>query len=385
MVKLNKKNNQSGAVSLFVVIFTALLITVVTVSFIRIMVSDQQQATASDLAQSAYDSAQAGVEDGKRAILKLQSICNSGISTDCAQGAITVTSNTCNSATGWLGDIAGSGNKSDSEVKIATGGSNKLDQAYTCLKIKTDTDDYLGSLGVDDNKLIPLVGLDDFNKIKIEWFNNKDLDSNITSINVPNSSNGTPLPSKDSWTNPSSPNRPAIMRAQLIQFDSSFSVNDFETNSGSSSLFLYPSNKINTNISFIDNTRKTATVKPTQIHCEDNLSASNYACSATISLPATVLAGSHNTYLNLESLYKNSNFRITLLNSSGGPVRFNGIQSIIDSTGRANDYFKRVSVRVEMTDINFPYPTMAVDTTGNICKDFIVTDSIGDYLNNCSP
>ena len=77
MVKVATKRNQSGAVSLFVVIFAALLMTIVTVSFVQIMVKDQQQAGIQDLSQSANDAALAGVEDAKRLLLLDQS-CRDG-------------------------------------------------------------------------------------------------------------------------------------------------------------------------------------------------------------------------------------------------------------------------------------------------------------------
>jgi Tfp pilus assembly protein PilX len=381
---ISKSNKQYGAVSLFVVVFAALLITVLTVSFVRVMVQDQQQATSNDLARSALDSAQAGVEDAKRAILRLQSVCDTGTAADCITAQTQVGSATCNDSVDTLSDINVVGN----EVKVETGGANNLNQAYTCVKVTLNTDDYIGELGQDDNKLVPLIGVSDFNRIKIEWFSTKDLQSSTTTANIPGAS-ATPLLNQSSWTTSSSPNRPSIMRVQLIEFrNSGFYLDDFEGTAGSrgssNTLFLYPSSIVDTVKSFSSNVRKTATVNPTLIHCNNLSGAEAYACSATITLPEPVVGDDHTTYLNVMSLYKKANYRITLLNNAS-LVKFKGVQSEIDSTGRANDYFKRVSTRVELTDINFPYPTSAVDTTGNLCKDFRVTDKTSDYLNNCTP
>lgn len=383
---MNMKNKERGAVSLFIVIFTTLLVTVVTMSFIRIMLSDQRQATASDLSQSAYDSAQAGVEDAKRALLYYQSECAAGRCTDALS---MMNSTACNGAlVGVLGNVSGQ------EVQVQQSATdNALQQAYTCVKIALQTRDYIGTLNTDDSKLVPLVGVSSFDTVRLEWFSAKDLQGTSTAVNVPafSPTGEPPLLNQTDWNSATTPNRPTLLRAQLMQFSASagFELGDFDggTNtvgtSNANTLFLYPTNIADSLKTFASNTRKVAT-KPTQVHCELGLGAGGYACTATVTLPKPINEGNRSAYLRLSALYKKTNYRVMLLNT-GSVVQFDGVQPQIDSTGRANDLFRRVQSRVEVIDATFPYPDVAVDTTGNFCKDFLVTDDVTNYSSGCTP
>ena len=75
-------------------------------------------------------------------------------------------------------------------------------------------------------------------------------------------------------------------------------------------------------------------------------------------------------YVRLTALYKSTHFRISLVGT-----QFKGVQPSIDSTGRANDQYRRVEDRVDLVNTNFPFPEAALDVSGNLCKNFLVTDT----------
>ena len=380
----NNNSREHGAVSLFVVVFAAMLITVVTVSFIRIMVREQQQATAIDLSQSAYDSAQAGVEDAKRALLRYQTICGDPdlISSECADAKQNfLESQVCNQAlTGIVVDT-------NDEVKIqqTTGDAVlDLDQAYTCVKIALQTKDYIGTLNKNDTKIIPLRGTSSFDRVIISWFSPSNLKADTKTVNVPSLGSGTPLISD--WVSTSEPNRPPIIRAQLMQFsDSGFVLSDFDGGYNASTIFLYPSSISKASSIVSPSTIRGTPSAPVPVHCDEDLSLGIYACSATILLPDPVggTSASRVAYLNLSASYRATNYQIQLLSGST-VVQFDAVQPIVDSTGRANDMFRRVESRIET--VSGTYPSSAVSLSGNLCKKFSVTDTVAGYTpSDCNP
>lgn len=412
-MKTISTNKQSGAVSLFVVIFFMLLATVVTVSFLRIMVADQQQASDNDLSQSAYDSAQAGVEDAKRVLLNYQQVCNTATnSSTCPNAAAAISTDVCNAAINELnGALPGDADVGkEIQVQQTTSVNDaKLNQAYTCVTIKLKTDDYEGTLSSDESQFVPLVSSENYDRVQIEWFDQDDIGGaaspsalNLTGVGP----DGQPLYAQGSWP----AKRPSLLRSQLIQFDgSSFTLGSFDiANAGQSNtatMFLYPvSTSGNVNKSFIEDVRKsspttdpvpkTQAITPYPTTCATSVPAGGYACKAVITLPPTIGGATdsdvRSAFLNLTSLYHGSHFKVTLWKGdpslpSSTKALFNGIQPQIDSTGKANDLYRRVQSRVNLYDTSFPYPDAAVSVTNNFCKDFAVTNTAYIDAGRCIP
>jgi len=397
MNKNVRHEKQRGAVSLFVVIFAALLMTVVTVGFVQLMLKDQQQATSSDLSQSAYDSAQAGVEDAKR-LLVLDQSCKAGLaapSVNCTAiaNALIPVPGTSETTCDTLSKAGLVGSTNDETIIQQSTGDNaaKLDQAYTCVKIAVNTDNYKGQIDANQSTVIPITGVSDFDSVEVSWFSRDDVSSatNSPDIGFPTTGADVSLPPVGSkWQI----NYPALLRTQLMQMGSGFKLSDFDDSqpgnkSDANTLFLYPSSTGLTNKDFALDARRGSTGTPQQVKCNTSFVDGEYACKATIQLPDPINGSTaqRNAYLRLSALYNGAHYSIQL-KSGATYVKFSGVQPEVDSTGRANDIFRRIKARVELKG-DFTYPEAAIDLQGNLCKNFTITDAEDGYsgTTTCTP
>ncbi|MFZ2544503.1 MAG: hypothetical protein WAW80_00835 [Candidatus Saccharimonadales bacterium] len=376
---------QRGSVSLFIVIFAALLIITISTAFIRIMIQDQSQATANDLSKSALDSANAGVEDAKRVIVEYyRQNCPSipvGNSDRCDSLRNVLIVNTTPPNDGWTNGCqatvdAGVASLTNGEVLVKTANADdeQLDQAYTCLKVQMNPTDYIGALKPNVSRLIPLKSRDGvvFTQIRLQWYSQQNQTINLDQGDIP-----YVLP--DKWP----VNRPAVMRAQLLQYKSDFQLSEFDNDSNyNASLFFLPSiagvsDSVKAYFSS-DKRQSRSSGSAQSVACHQTSTASRYACEVTIVLPdwgdpASIT--NRNAYLKLSQFYStiNTDFRITMLTDGGEIVRFTDVQPVVDSTGRANDIFRRIQSRIDIGTSSIPNAEAAVDVTKSLCKEFIVT------------
>ncbi len=379
-------NKQSGVASIFVVVFFMLLISIIVLSFVQIVNQDQRQATNADLYSSAYDSAQAGVEDAKRALDQYRRDCvvsgHSMSTTDCeakytslVNGAFSSTN--CGVFLSKLGTDLALDSTNNGEVNVATQGSQQdrdLNQAYTCLKVQLYTDDYTETLKNEQLTVVPLKAVADADpsSITIGW-HVKSQDSATARV-IPNEPTTTPLPlptKNTSWGN-----KPSVLRVQIVAVPkTTFSIDDIDDNSRV--VYLYPNQTGTNSISLVNNdaTRRSSKNSPVAIKCDSTVD--DYPCSVSITdfIPAhSANYMNYRYYLLVKPFYNGTTFRAQMFNNSvpSELLKFDGVEPKIDSTGRANDVFRRVVSRVKF---GAPDNLTGVDIAQGICKNFQLADA----------
>ncbi len=396
MREINNYDSQSGFVSLFTTLFFMLLITVITISFIQITTTEQQQALDNDLSSSALASAQSGIEDGKRAILKYYSLTSSS---DKATYYSLMTSPGSDSCTSITGSQIGT------DLGIASSGNvvnnSQINQSYSCLTVDLDSPDYLSQSSANVSQIIPLKAVGgEFQQIRVSW--------HLVSSTVGTDGDGIPsgyaagpllypvIGSTNVSPGWSALGYPAYLRVQLFGYPNSGAYTRSDLAARSRTILLVPGQTgadANTAIDLAaadpnpgSFSSSSTGINPYTVKCEaspeDNLGS--YACSALLQIPSgsTYASSANNYYLRITPIYGQTHFRVAMVNSST-EVSFDQVQPIIDATGRADDVYRRLQARVLVNPLTL-YPEYALETANNICKNMSVSSETKDYVaNNC--
>ena len=161
--------------------------------------------------------------------------------------------------------------------------------------------------------------------------------------------------------------------------------------------------KMSDAINFATSSDKTSKKSPVALYCPMN-SGNEFACSVSIELPRPNVGvdgdqkRNKDTFMLILSIPYNqpdTDFSIELCRDSGcsdlaviptdpnldNRLDFGNMQIRIDSTGRANNLYRRVETRLENFDTYMPLSSYAIQLTGNgtsLVKD-IVTDAEHSY------
>lgn len=403
-MKRNLTNQfKKGAASFYMVAFSTLILIIIVTSFAAIIISEVTRTANDDLSQSAYDSALAGVEDAKLLIYNYQKCVNDdNNSTWCEEIKSYIerptdeeenqSTNDCDRVGELLGRTKSEKEKGFLIQESNTG--NNMSQAYTCVKVNLPGN-MLFTLNSSNQAKVIKTKFEDgvaqrVQKVRISWFSDKKITQGeqLNFSNYATDTSRVVFPEKDIAT-------PPTISISMIQTAEEFTLDDFTGTIGDTTdrgtLFLVPTQKedfasgehstyqssiydSNNNINsinqagFLKSNDKTAKNLPYAVYCPPN-GTSGYTCSALIDIPQPI-NGSRNpeTFVFVVTLPyggPDTDFAIdymcgdddvcnseTIGNEDATPeekqrAKLKGVQIEIDSTGRANDMYRRVEVRLE--------------------------------------
>ena len=169
-----------GATSIVVTIFAILLFSIIVIGFVRLTLSEAGQTSNSDLSKSAYDSALAGVEDAKVALLKyhecLDRYQEGGSDINCKEIIEAMQNGIKNQDCNTVANVLSRTTDEQKGVTIQEVKNKNLDQgrgadmvqAYTCVTLREDLSDYRSSLS-GENRL-RIVPIPHCHPVNIPWY-----------------------------------------------------------------------------------------------------------------------------------------------------------------------------------------------------------------------
>jgi len=397
-VKMSKQKTRKGMASIYVVVFVTMLIGIITLSFLRIMLSESGRTEKSTLSDSALNSAMAGVEDAKGILAQY----------DQCEALNDTTSATCMTVRQIIDDKDGCnlGTEASSEEAVGISGADNrgdiTDQAYTCVNISVDGNFKGRAISDTDPVLVvPLrVKGGDANivdSVDITWSKSDNevfpsLPSEYTA-NINKRMTSGVLGQKGVM-NDDEPTKVNGLKVTLIQSGADYNINSFYAASGNqtnrSTLTIVPSHSdvaAEGSASFSDQLFVKAAGKTYNAPLRANCLDSDVMCSVHLGIPDPIGGNriQDTFFLVISRLYSQptiEDITITMLDSSGNEVDFHNVQPIIDATGRAGNLMRRVEVRLN-PDYSSLVPLSELTVDGDLSKQFFVTKNCINGTEEC--
>lgn len=420
---MNSKNRESGAVSMLSVTFFMILLSVLTVSFVRVVVRETGQTRDNELSASALAAAQAGIEDAKRLLIYCEN--NSGdptVKANCDAALKSIEANDCDAVLNRFG-----GTSSDSMIqKINDRGVDEglVDDAggqqrYSCLQIQRDTENVVKGLEEGASVIIPLKlkkngsgAASNLPGLRLMWH---DLNDDVTGAG--GSAAGLQNSPQDllAYGDWRSSSKPAVLRLEVVAVPHGTFTFDGLTKNYTRAVTLVPTKTSGANRNRLQGTdgitlnnyepletpKINNSVPQPRVDAKCDVDGmiprtgntpSKYACAVVFGMLGSGGAGNgfnladFDYYLRIQAIYKSTEIELSLENDA---YLFDGVQPRVDVTGRTNDVFRRIQAYVSPNDGVFACgqegtwcPEYAIDSEAKVCKIMSVYNDSG--TDNCS-
>ena len=343
----NIYRSESGMVAIMVTMILIIVISLIVLGFAQIVRRNQRQVLDHQLSSQAFYAAESGINDARKII-----------QTALDQGNPVYAKDTCEDATGPASSLySGLQPKIDPDAGIE----------YTCLMVDpSPTELSYTSIG-SKSTVVPIISANGTNMdtITLEW-KADGISSPLADPTCPTAPLGNEFRPTTGWGCGY-----GVLRFDLVPtHDPNLTIDDLAKETMTS--FGVPMN------GGADGTINYPATQPASRNNSKNVFAANCdntSCKLTIDVSS---ATSNNMHMRINSLYKDVSLKVQATNG-GTPLRLNGAQALIDSTGKAQDVVRRIQVYVPLRDSSVnALSDYALQSSESVCKRYTVMDNYFD-------
>jgi len=349
--KKSRKFSQKGLVSFVVVTVLMIVLTLIVMSYARVVRREQVQTLDRQLNAQAEFAAESGINEAINALKSKPDLMGSEYK-ECDE----------TNTSSFISKAAAAGYTINPDL-----GNNS---SFSCLLVNPKPDELLfDNVGMDKSVVTPIKSASggSINSITISWKG-----AGADTSGCPTASSFPPT-----WPTPNC--KLGILRLELVPFSSGMTLDALRNSANRGILFAQPSSSGGSVSKDFDNIRGDNQGLPVSAGCNSGI------CSITISTVVTDLTG----YLRIRSVYLDSKDVKVTATTGGGPTQLVGSQVVIDATGRASGSLKRLKVHAQIPkNEGLIAGEYALQSYKTMCKQFSITDTTVNFPNSipeCNP
>ena len=380
--------DQNGFASLIIAVILLLVISLITVGFALQMRNEQRAALDNQLSTQAYYASESGINDAVKALNDGLIVPKTSCGPETSANGLAATPA---QSTIVLGDLA------SKNVQTPSAGYNVN---YTCLLIDPApySLDY-GSVSTTHSQTVLMTGINrsdptettpqDIGSLRVSWQSDQPYSTTLPDFATSPCGNNACFPPASSWT--SQTGMLEVSVTHLPDSSPPATFNEQYLDNGSFTTFLYPFTSSSCASSpgvvcagsvvytpandgeIVGGNCNSSLNDPKHLYCNVDITGISFS---------TLLVRIRPIYSNAQVQMLASSAAISPSFSTSDQIRIKGAQSLVDSTGEAQDVLRRVQVRVPSRN-DYDYPESALEATNTICKQ--VDTYPGYYVNTCEP
>ncbi|MDQ3123612.1 MAG: pilus assembly PilX N-terminal domain-containing protein [bacterium] len=337
--------DQQGLIAIFSVLIIMGILTLMTIGFTNITRLAQRRSLDDALKTQAFYAAESGVNS---------------VLTGINDGTIDDETNTCNELS--------------SVIDYAIDNTRGI--AISCLLVDpTPTSleyDDVSEAGLGEPVIAKITSASGalIDRLRFEWDSTSGTAHGINSASILPGNQGPTLLDDASWGN-----NVGMVRVDLVPASVAPSNRAGLVNRGHV-FYLYPTSDSSVASSATTAAFQGALEQGGTLYTRCN-SPGTYRCIGNIN----VFPAANSYYIRIYSYYNPIKLKVTLLTAAGTELEMNDGQAVIDSTGQANDVYRRIQVRLPLTpDIDGLHEVFALFSGDSICKRYIGVPAPGNTV-----